>query len=68
MLGADIDPKNKSIIIWGKSELGSMLDINYSIKHLSINEHNLSDHRLSNTRKKAWQGSFGVSKKISTVS
>ena len=60
-MGAPIDTEGKSIELFGKSQISKKLSMKYSIKYISINESNWSNHRLSSTHKTGYVDSINLS-------
>jgi hypothetical protein len=60
VLGVPIDTEGTSIELFGKSNVNKNLDINFSIKFLSINDKDYSQHRLSSKRSLGSITSLGV--------
>ena len=51
-MGAQIDSESKSSRIWASSRLSDKLKISYSIRFITINDTNWTNHRLSSIKKR----------------
>jgi len=60
VMGVPIDTEGNSLELFGQSIINKNLDINYSIKFLSINDKDYAQHRLSSKRKLGKITSFGI--------
>ncbi|MDC1292428.1 capsule assembly Wzi family protein [Amylibacter sp.] len=59
-IGAPIDTEGKSLEFFGKSQIAKNFSIKYSIKNISINETNWSNHRLSSVHKAGFVNSIDL--------
>ena len=60
-MGATIDTEGTSYELFGKSQISQKINIEYSTKILTVNDHNWSGHRLSSKRETGLVNSLGVS-------
>ena len=61
VMGAPIDTESKSLNLWGSYNVSPSININYSLKDITINDTDYSGHRLSSTRKNGLLGATGIS-------
>jgi len=67
VLGTAIDTEGKSLEIWASSKLSDRTDINYSIKRITINDANWSNHRLSTNKQLGWLTNLEANWKINSI-
>ena len=60
-MGAPIDTEGTSLELFGKSQISQKINIEYSTKLLTVNDHNWSGHPLSSKREKGLVNSLGAS-------
>jgi hypothetical protein len=67
-LGAPIDTESKSYSIWVTKTLSKVVELNYLLKHNTINDANWANHRLSTARKDGWSTEVGTTWKLDALS
>ena len=66
-MGASIDSEGKQYSVWATTKLSENISINYSVKNITINDFNTSNHRLSSTKENGWLKSLGASWKLNSL-
>lgn len=66
-IGAPIDTEGKSIYLWGSTKLSEKSKINYSIKHILVNDADWVSHPLSSSRQEGNVVTLGASWKIKSL-
>ena len=66
-MGAPFDTEGKSIYLWGSTKLSEKSKINYSIKHILVNDTGWVSHRLSSSRQEGNVATLGASWQIKSL-
>jgi hypothetical protein len=61
VMGAPIDTEGTSLEVFGVTQLSPILNLDYSLGYVVVNDANWGGHRLSSTREEGWIGSVGLS-------
>jgi hypothetical protein len=67
-MGTSIDSEGKIFNVWASTKISENIDINYSIKHATINDFNTNRHRLSDKKESGWITTIGSSWKLNSLS
>jgi len=66
VMGTSIDTESKSIGIWASTNISKNSNINYTIRNISFNDDNWSDHRLSSSKETGWIADIETSIKFNS--